>query len=100
MENKNDYGRISLGRIIPLGNSQDFISFNCFIGTWVIQLFASLLWIDGLLWLELSYCTSFIVFENVIATTAVLTLMPEFLFYSYSSVAWVLTALLCYLAMW
>ena len=31
--------------------------------------------VSGLFWLELSYCTSFIVFENVIATTAVLTLM-------------------------
>ena len=43
--------------------------------------------VPGLLWLELSHCTSFIVFENVIATTAVLTLMPKFMFHSYSSVA-------------
>ena len=40
-----------------------------------------------------SYCTSFIVFENVITTTAVLTLMPKFLCYSYSSVADSLTVL-------
>ena len=56
--------------------------------------------LPGLLYLELSYCTSFIVFENVIATLAVLTLMPKFQFYSYSLVAWVLTPLLCCLAMW
>ena len=36
--------------------------------------------VPGLLWIELSYCTSFIVFENVIATTAVLTLMPKISF--------------------
>ena len=34
--------------------------------------------VPELLWLELSSCTSFIVFENVTATTAVLTLMPKF----------------------
>ena len=33
MVNKNDYGRISSGHIIPFGNSQDIISFLCFIVT-------------------------------------------------------------------
>ena len=47
-KNKNDYGWISLGRIISFGESQDIISFHCFIVTWVILLYASLLWIDGL----------------------------------------------------
>ena len=33
--------------------------------------------VSGLFWLQLSHCTSYIVFENVIASTAVLTLMPK-----------------------
>ena len=76
LANKDDYGRISSGHIISFGNSQDIISFHCFIVTWVILLYASFLW-TGLFLLELSYSTSYIVFENVIATTAVLTLMPK-----------------------
>ena len=48
--NKNDYGRISSGHIILFGDSQDIISFHCFIVTWVILLYANLLWKDG------SYC--------------------------------------------
>ena len=37
LPNKNDYGRISSGRIIPFGDSQDIISFHCFIVAWVIN---------------------------------------------------------------
>ena len=43
-KNKNDYGRISSAHIIPFGDSQDIISFHRFIVTWVILLYASLLW--------------------------------------------------------
>ena len=32
-KNKNDYGRIRSGHIIPFGDSQDIISFHCFIVT-------------------------------------------------------------------
>ena len=50
MINKNDYSRTSSGHIISFGDSQCIISFHCFIVTWVILLYTSLLWIHG------SYC--------------------------------------------
>ena len=85
----NVWRRMRLRLNVPFGDSQDIISFHCFIVTWVILLYASLLWIDR------SYCTMIIVtrvillvFENVIDTTAVLTFMPKFLFHSYSPWCW------------
>ena len=39
-----------LGPYFLFGDSQDIISFHCFIVTWVILLYANLLWKDG------SYC--------------------------------------------
>ena len=75
-ENKNNYSWISSDHIIAFGDSQDIISFHCFIVSWVILLYASLLWIDGsyctrIILLALSYCKGFI------ATTAVLMFMPK-----------------------
>jgi len=63
-----------------------------FIVTWVFLLYTSLLLIDGL-WLKLSYCTSFIVFE-----------IRHCHYYSVNAHAKIsaifLTNLLCCLAMW
>ena len=36
-----------LGPYYSFGDNQDIISFHCFIVTWVILLYASLLWIEG-----------------------------------------------------